>query len=140
MCLHFAKLGCRIVVWDINAQGLEKIGSFRVPNSFKSLQSHQPPQGLLGHGKYPLLTIIAAHFIVFVEQELNSEKASYVKTYVVDLSKRESIYAVAAKVKEECGKVDIIINNAGIVSGKPFLECTCVQSVLTFLKLIRKKK
>ncbi|CAH2301635.1 estradiol 17-beta-dehydrogenase 11-like [Pelobates cultripes] len=38
-----------------------------------------------------------------------------VYAYVVDCSKREEIYATAAKVKEEVGDVNILINNAGIV-------------------------
>lgn len=45
-------------------------------------------------------------------------------TYQVDLTDREAIYDTAEKVKAEAGLVDILINNAGIVSGKPFLECT----------------
>lgn len=42
--------------------------------------------------------------------------------YTVDLCNRNAIYAAAVKVKEEVGKVDILINNAGIVTGKNFLE------------------
>lgn len=42
--------------------------------------------------------------------------------YVVDVSSRASIYEAADKVKAEVGKVEILINNAGIVSGRPFLD------------------
>lgn len=42
--------------------------------------------------------------------------------YQVDVSSRENIYEIAQKVKEEVGKVEILINNAGVVSGKKFLE------------------
>ncbi|XP_045127033.1 epidermal retinol dehydrogenase 2-like isoform X2 [Portunus trituberculatus] len=42
--------------------------------------------------------------------------------YTVDLCDRHAVYAAAAKVKQEVGKVDILINNAGIVTGKNFLE------------------
>lgn len=42
--------------------------------------------------------------------------------YIVDVTKREKIYEAADKVKAEVGKVDILINNAGIVSGSRFLE------------------
>lgn len=45
-----------------------------------------------------------------------------VNTYTINLASRKDIYAVAEKVKEEVGKVDILINNAGIVSGKPILS------------------
>ena len=44
--------------------------------------------------------------------------------FVVDLSSREAIQATCAEVQQSRGPVDILINNAGIVSGKPLLECT----------------
>ncbi|RMF75452.1 MAG: SDR family NAD(P)-dependent oxidoreductase [Acidobacteria bacterium] len=44
--------------------------------------------------------------------------------YVCDVSSREAIYETAGRVGREVGPVDILINNAGIVSGRPFLECT----------------
>lgn len=48
-------------------------------------------------------------------------------TYVIDITDREKVYAVAKQI----GKVDVLINNAGIVSGKPFLECTDEQCIRT---------
>ena len=42
--------------------------------------------------------------------------------YKCDCSSREDIYRVADLVKAEVGDVTILINNAGIVSGKKFLE------------------
>ena len=44
--------------------------------------------------------------------------------FPVDLSSREQIQAMALKVNEEIGGVDILINNAGIVSGQPFLAAS----------------
>lgn len=46
-----------------------------------------------------------------------------VYTYVCDVGKRESVYSTAEKVRREVGEVDILINNAGVVSGHPLLEC-----------------
>ncbi|GMS92643.1 hypothetical protein PENTCL1PPCAC_14818 [Pristionchus entomophagus] len=46
-----------------------------------------------------------------------------VYTYTLDLSKNEEINATAEKVKKEVGEVDILINNAGIVTGKKIFEC-----------------
>ncbi|CAO1399159.1 unnamed protein product [Diamesa tonsa] len=43
-------------------------------------------------------------------------------TYVVDISNKEKVYEAATKVKQEVGKVDILINNAGIVTCRPFFE------------------
>lgn len=44
--------------------------------------------------------------------------------FVCDLTRREEIHAVADRVRRDVGPVEILINNAGIVSGKPFIECT----------------
>lgn len=41
----------------------------------------------------------------------------------MDLSRREEIYETAEKVKKEVGDVDILINNAGIVTGKKLCDC-----------------
>jgi len=43
-------------------------------------------------------------------------------SYVVDVSSREEIYAAVTKVQAEVGKVDILINNAGIGEGKFFVN------------------
>lgn len=45
-----------------------------------------------------------------------------VRGYRVDLADREDIARVASAVTEDCGGIDIIINNAGIVRGAPFWE------------------
>ncbi|HNU67729.1 MAG TPA: SDR family oxidoreductase [Myxococcota bacterium] len=42
--------------------------------------------------------------------------------YIVDVTKPEAVYQAADKVRAECGKVDVLVNNAGIVSGKMFLD------------------
>lgn len=42
--------------------------------------------------------------------------------FVCDITDREAVYANAARVREEVGGVDILINNAGIVTGRPFME------------------
>ncbi len=47
-----------------------------------------------------------------------------IKGYCVDISSAESVSKVAAQVKSEFGKIDILINNAGIVVGKSFSEHT----------------
>ncbi|MCP4748071.1 MAG: SDR family oxidoreductase [Desulfobacteraceae bacterium] len=43
--------------------------------------------------------------------------------FVCDVSKKEQIYKIADEVKKQHGTVDIVINNAGVVSGRSFLEC-----------------
>ncbi|NWU98433.1 RDHE2 dehydrogenase, partial [Upupa epops] len=48
--------------------------------------------------------------------------ASRVHSYICDCSKRQDIYRVADQVKKEVGDVNILINNAGIVIGKKFMD------------------
>ncbi|XP_053875987.1 epidermal retinol dehydrogenase 2-like [Malaclemys terrapin pileata] len=45
-----------------------------------------------------------------------------VHAYLCDCSKRQEIYRVADQVKKEVGDVSILINNAGIVTGKKFID------------------
>ncbi|XP_050718232.1 short-chain dehydrogenase/reductase family 16C member 6-like [Eriocheir sinensis] len=54
------------------------------------------------------------------------------RAYTVDLCDRHAVYAVATKVKQEVGKVDILINNAGIVTGKPLMHCPDSSIIRTF--------
>jgi len=77
MALKFATLGAKLVLWDVNEAGLEKVKA----------------------------EVIAA--------------GAECDTYKIDITDRELVYATAKKV----GKVDILINNAGIVTGKTILDC-----------------
>ena len=51
--------------------------------------------------------------------------------YRVDCSNREEIYAAADTVRKEVGNVSILVNNAGVVSGKGVLELSDSQIELT---------
>lgn len=42
--------------------------------------------------------------------------------YKINLCDRNSIYETAKRVQQDVGVVDILINNAGVVSGKSFLD------------------
>ena len=44
--------------------------------------------------------------------------------YVCNVADREQVYATAETVCQEVAPVDVLINNAGYVSGKRFLDCT----------------
>jgi all-trans-retinol dehydrogenase (NAD+) len=44
--------------------------------------------------------------------------------YVCDVSDREGVYAAASQVKSEVGAIHILVNSAGVVTGKPFLQCS----------------
>ncbi len=47
-----------------------------------------------------------------------------VHAFKCDVSDRRAVYATAQEVLRRVGGVDILINNAGVVSGKTFLECS----------------
>ncbi|NWQ85915.1 RDHE2 dehydrogenase, partial [Burhinus bistriatus] len=49
--------------------------------------------------------------------------AGRVHCYICDCSKRQDVYRVADQVKKEVGDVSILVNNAGIVTGKRFIDC-----------------
>ncbi|XP_008057506.1 epidermal retinol dehydrogenase 2 isoform X1 [Carlito syrichta] len=49
--------------------------------------------------------------------------ARRVHAYICDCSQKEEVYRVADQVKKEVGDVSILINNAGIVTGRKFLDC-----------------
>lgn len=51
-----------------------------------------------------------------------SKLGAEIKTYVCDLSKRENVEELGKKVHAEVGKMDVLVNNAGVVFGGPFLE------------------
>ena len=55
-----------------------------------------------------------------------------VDVYTCDLVNREDIAAVAARTLSESGPVDILINNAGIVSGKNLLDISDAEIERTF--------
>ncbi|XP_031440062.1 epidermal retinol dehydrogenase 2-like [Clupea harengus] len=81
LALDFARLGARLVLWDINQEGTKETARLLL--------------------------------------EQHSNRAN---TYVCDCSDRAEVYRVADQVKREVGDVTILINNAGIVTGKKFLE------------------
>jgi all-trans-retinol dehydrogenase (NAD+) len=61
------------------------------------------------------------------------QKQNYkVFTYVCNLTDKAAIYATAEKVLKECGPVDVLINNAGIVSGKTLLDAADEDIIRTF--------
>ncbi|XP_054158148.1 short-chain dehydrogenase/reductase family 16C member 6-like [Oppia nitens] len=93
LALRFARRGARVVVWDINKQGLDET-----------------------------LRLIDGEKHVGVTADNNDIKIKSAYSYVCDVSDRAQVYETAKQVRESVGKVTILVNNAGIVSGKRFLE------------------
>ncbi|KAK1797472.1 hypothetical protein P4O66_008322 [Electrophorus voltai] len=82
VALEFARLGARLVVWDVNEEGNKE-----------TARMIQKTHGSRAHA------------------------------YTCDCSKRDQVYRLADQVKREVGDVTILVNNAGIVTGKNFLQC-----------------
>ncbi|DAZ99103.1 TPA: hypothetical protein N0F65_008408 [Lagenidium giganteum] len=80
LALRFAKLGARVIIWDLN----EKLGDETV-NEIQAMGG----------------------------------KAWF---YQMDVTDRAKVYKVGQQMLDEHGSVDILINNAGIVSGAPLVE------------------
>ncbi|XP_011874885.1 PREDICTED: short-chain dehydrogenase/reductase family 16C member 6-like [Vollenhovia emeryi] len=66
-----------------------------------------------------------------VNKQTNEETAKEIKimgknayTYQCDVTKREDVFAVAKKVKEEIGNVTILVNNAGIMPCRTLFDYT----------------
>ena len=58
-----------------------------------------------------------------VASKLRKEGAT-VHAYKCDLTDKDEVYSVAKKVEEEVGHVTILINNAGILIARTFLNCS----------------
>jgi len=76
LSIEFAKLGCKLVLLDINQQGIDAVAK-----EIKDMELITP----------------------------------FVST--CDVSEKDAVKALAQKVKKEVGKVDVLVNNAGIVAG-----------------------
>jgi all-trans-retinol dehydrogenase (NAD+) len=90
LATQLATAGARLVLWDIDAEGLAKV---------------QAELGAAGHAA---------------------------DIYVCDLTRREEISAVAGQTLAQSGPIDILINNAGVVSGKNLLDISDAEIERTF--------
>ena len=67
-----------------------------------------------------------------VVSEINATARQPALGFICDVSRREEVYRVAEQVKVAAEPVDILINNAGIVSGKQLLDIPDEQIAMTF--------
>ncbi|XP_017308487.1 retinol dehydrogenase 10-A [Ictalurus punctatus] len=99
--LEFARRRAVLVLWDINSQSNEETAEL-VRQIYREQETHADREGGV--------------------EEVQPFKP-HVYTYVCDVGKRESVYSTAERVRREVGDVDLLINNAGVVSGQHLLEC-----------------
>ena len=65
-------------------------------------------------GRIVVYDVAAEALEAFVDEIRAAGREAY--GYVCDVSDRQEVYRVAGKVKARVGPVDIVVNNAGIVS------------------------
>ncbi|UXI14368.1 epidermal retinol dehydrogenase 2-like [Sarcoptes scabiei] len=93
MALRFLRLGAKVIVWDINSDGMKQTR--------------------------------------LLAEEENFSTEDNLFTFIVDITKSSEVYAASKRVREEIGPVNILINNAGVVSGKNLLDISDANIELT---------
>jgi short-subunit dehydrogenase len=59
-------------------------------------------------------------------------KGATVTTHVLDVTDHAAILRMRDRVRDACGRIDVLVNNAGVVFGGPFLEVPLAQHALTY--------
>lgn len=77
--------------------------------------------GFAGRGARVAIWDINADALEKLEDE-GRRKGLFIRGIVCDVSDRAAVYRQAEKLVAELGRVDVLINNAGVVSGSTFLE------------------
>lgn len=80
LAIELAKLGCIVVIWDMNITGAEETAAFI------------------------------------------RKQGGISSAYRVDVTNRDQVYEYAQRVTSDIGEVTILVNNAGIVSGKKIFD------------------
>lgn len=114
---------------------LEAIASFFIPAKKKDVTGEIVLITGAGSGIGRLMALEFARMdVVLVLWDINQEGvketvrvckeegAKRVHYYLCDCSDKSEVYTVANQVKREVGDVSILINNAGIVTGKKFMD------------------
>src|SRR5262245_32550889 len=65
---------------------------------------------------------INADNLAKVVAELDARGRERAHGFICDVSRRDHVYAVADETRAAAGAVDIVINNAGVVSGRSLLD------------------
>jgi all-trans-retinol dehydrogenase (NAD+) len=87
---------------------------------------------LSARGAIPVLWDLDEERLGPVLKEVHGLTGGQGRGYACDVSDREAVYATAERVRSEVGDPDIVVNNAGVVSGAPLLEIPDEQIRRTF--------
>ena len=120
------------ILWEI----LAAIARWFVPGKKKDVQDEIVLITGAGSGLGRLMAFRFASLgsivvCVDINKQANEETMNEIKSkgqkafaFTCDCSNRDDIYRVADEIKADVGDVSILVNNAGIVSGKKFLDCS----------------
>jgi len=76
------------------------------------------------HGAVPIVWDINPDNLARVLDELRTITGRPAHGYLCDVTDRRAVHATASRVKQEVGPIHILVNNAGVVTGRPLLEAT----------------
>jgi NAD(P)-dependent dehydrogenase (short-subunit alcohol dehydrogenase family) len=67
-------------------------------------------------------TVVVWDIDALALKAMDRETQGKIHTYLVNVTNRKEVYEVARQVLKDVGRVDVLINNAGVVAGKSVLE------------------
>jgi NAD(P)-dependent dehydrogenase (short-subunit alcohol dehydrogenase family) len=73
-------------------------------------------------GALVVCTDIQAQKVAEAAREIAEKTGAVTKSYALDVTDRKGILGVVATVEQEFGRIDVLVNNAGIQEWVPFLE------------------
>lgn len=63
-------------------------------------------------------------FYIFLLISVILDNGNKAYSFKLDVTDREAVYKLGDKIRNEIGDVSMLINNAGIVTGRKFMECS----------------
>lgn len=123
------------VTCDVIKALIISIFRFFIPAKRKSVQDQivlvTGSGGAIGSRLSTEFSALGATLILWdINEEANEETAKTIRskggkcyTYTVDVGNHDDVYSTAQKVIREVGEVHILVNNAGVVTGRKLLEC-----------------
>ncbi|KAG1663660.1 Retinol dehydrogenase 10-B [Nymphon striatum] len=152
VAMKFGALGCKVVLWDIDSEKNEETARYildyinriatiagasnaasqlmlstTIENRHRNLEQSTKKQPISSNANIELVETdnnCRGHLDCVALVRLSEAEGAEAHPYVCDVTNNDAITKIANDVKKDVGPVDILINNAGIVQGKSFMETT----------------
>ncbi|KAG1663661.1 Retinol dehydrogenase 10-B [Nymphon striatum] len=131
VAMKFGALGCKVVLWDIDSEKNEETARYILDyiNRIATIAgaSNAASQLMLSttiENRHRNLEQSTKKQPISRLVRLSEAEGAEAHPYVCDVTNNDAITKIANDVKKDVGPVDILINNAGIVQGKSFMETT----------------